>query len=163
MTTQSAHRIPPARVVAAGIAAAIAIAAAITYGSVWGYGFLSWDDGYVIQSNPLIRSLSPSAIAGAFSRFDPELYTPFTTLSYQLDYALGGLHPTVFHTHNLLLHILNALLVCWLAKLLSGRSSVAILTGLLFALHPLNAEAVSWASARKDLLSGFFFLLSIVC
>ncbi len=124
--------------------------------------FVMWDDTYLIYANPDVKGFSVRNIINAFSTYDPELYIPLTLLSYQLDYTIAGMNPAMFHFTNLFLHTLNALLVCWLLGALARRKDLAIFGGLLFLLHPLNVEAFAWASARKDVLSTFFFLLSII-
>ncbi len=124
--------------------------------------FVLFDDNILITGNPTIQGLTPHNILTAFRTFDPELYTPLTFLSYQLDYSIAGLASGMFHATNIVLHSANALLVIWLLFLLTGKRSAAIVGGLLFAVHPLNVETVAWASARKDLLSGFFVLLSMI-
>ncbi|MBI3335958.1 tetratricopeptide repeat protein [Candidatus Peregrinibacteria bacterium] len=121
--------------------------------------FVEWDDGLLILNNPIIQELNWDNIKTAFTSYDPELYIPLTFLSYQLDYAIWGLNPIGFHLTNLLLHIGNAFLIVWFLKRLGWRW--AIFGGALFAIHPLNTEAVMWASARKDLLMGLFFLWSL--
>jgi len=137
--------------------------------------FVTWDDGLLITENPIIQEFSIRSVHRAFTSYDPELYIPLTFLSYQLDHLLWGLNPVGFHLTNLILHTLNAVLVFVLMVLLlrSGfdyaqpdthtmtRSWIPLFVALLFAVHPLNVEAVAWAAARKDLLSGFFFLLSV--
>lgn len=128
--------------------------------SLWN-PFVRWDDGLLIYDNPAIRAITPKTIAKVFTSYDPELYIPLTFISYQIDYAIGGTSPTIYHLTNLLFHTLNALLVCWFFTLLGFRRFVAVVCGLLFLLHPLNTEAVVWASARKDVLSIFFGLCSL--
>ncbi len=120
--------------------------------------FVRWDDGMLIYENPAIRGVTPSTLLWVFTHFDPELYIPFTFITYQINYLLGGVHPFVYHLTNLLLHALNAALVVRVTHLLSGKVRVAVLCGLLFAVHPLHTEAVAWASGRKDVLSTAFFL-----
>ncbi len=132
------------------------------YGASLGNGFVVWDDLLLIYSNPLTHGFSLSHIHQAFSQFDPELYIPATFLSYMFDYTLAGLSPWMYHLHNLLLHTANALLVCWIAIILTNHRFVALVTGLLFLVHPINVEAVSWAAARKDVLSTFWMLGAIV-
>ena len=129
--------------------------------SLWN-DFVLWDDDYLIVHNPLIRSLSPHAIWTAFTSYDPELYIPLTFLSYQLNYLIGGLHPFIYHVTNLLLHGINAMLISGIAYRLSNKNTwIAVAAGILFAVHPLHAEAVVWASARKDVLASTFFLTSL--
>ena len=124
--------------------------------------FVRWDDGLLIYENPAIRSITPSSLKTIFTSYDPELYIPLTFLTYQIDYLLGGAHAFLYHAQNLFWHTLNALLVAWFVTLLSRRGWAGILCGLVFALHPLNTEAVAWASARKDVLSSFFLLGSLI-
>ena len=124
-------------------------------------GFVLWDDNLLILENPISHGLSLSHIWQAFTTYDPDLYVPLTFISFQINYLIGGLHPFIYHLTNVLLHAGNAILVGWIIFWLSKKKSVAIFTALLFAAHPINVEAVAWASARKDVLSSFFFLLSL--
>ncbi|MDA1209137.1 MAG: tetratricopeptide repeat protein [bacterium] len=124
--------------------------------------FIALDDPMLIVDNPAIANISIRSVKHFFSTFDPELYIPVTFLSYQLDYIINGLDPFSFHLQNLLLHIVNALLVVLLLKKLTKNQIGATIGGLLFLVHPLQSEAVLWASARKDVLSACFFLLSML-
>ncbi len=157
----------------------------LVYGKSLGNAFVRWDDNMLIYENPIVREISWASLKAAFTQYDPELYIPLTFLSYQVDYAVWGMHPFGFHLTNLVLHALNAVLVFWLMTLLLGRfqrtnsrkysdsspqvpvprsqSPIPLLVALLWAVHPLNVEAVAWASARKDVLSTFFFLGSLCC
>lgn len=132
------------------------------YASSLPHPFVRWDDGLLIYENPALRSITPSTLKTIFTTFDPELYIPLTFFTYQIDYLIGGTHAAIYHIGNLLWHTLNALGVAWLVFLLSRRKWAAIFCGLLFAVHPLHTEAVAWASARKDVLSTFFFLGSLI-
>jgi len=132
------------------------------YGSsVRGNFFVDWDDYRLVVQNPILQELSLKNVARAFSSYDPELYIPLTFMSYQVDRLIGGgFSPQVTHGINLLIHTLNSLLVAWVLGRLVRDRRAGIIAGLLFAVHPMNTEAVAWASARKDLLSSFFFLFS---
>jgi len=134
----------------------------LVYGASLTNAFVRFDDGLLIYENPAIRSITPRTLWTIFTSYDPELYIPLTFLSYQLDYLIGGTTPTIYHIQNLLWHTCNALLVAWLMLLLTRKSWIALFGGLLFAVHPLHTEAVAWASARKDVLSTFFFLASLI-
>lgn len=124
--------------------------------------FIEFDDTLLIIDNlSVIQAGRWSSIVWALTHYDPELYIPLTFLSFQFDALIGGLHPFIFHLDNLLQHIANALLITWILQLLFKRLDAAVILGLLFLVHPLNTEAVAWASGRKDLLSTLFFLLSI--
>lgn len=133
--------------------------------------FVRWDDGLLIYENPAIRAITPHTLKTIFTTFDPELYIPLTFFTYQIDYLIGGTNPALYHLQSLLWHIGNALLIVWMTSLLLSRepnpearipNPFALLMGLLFLVHPLHTEAVAWASARKDVLSTFFFLSSII-
>ncbi|NOS68019.1 MAG: phospholipid carrier-dependent glycosyltransferase, partial [Candidatus Peribacteraceae bacterium] len=141
--------------------AGIVVLLAIIYGRSLFNDFVFWDDPDLILDNPFIRGLTPQNVVHAFSTYDPDLYVPLTTVSYQVNYVLGGLQPFIYHLTNLLLHAGSSILVGWIALRLSGKKSIALVTALLFAVHPVNVETVAWVSARKDVLSGFFFLLSL--
>lgn len=132
------------------------------YGLSLGNNFVAWDDNYLIVSNPIIKGFSWAHIVSAFTSYDPELYDPLIFLVYQFNYTVAGLNPFMFHVTNLVLHTLNALGVCWLLFLLTKKKWAGIIAGLLFAVHPLNTEAVSWSAATKDVLSTFFFLASVI-
>lgn len=133
-----------------------------TYGSSLSNNFVFWNDPSLIYQNVVVKDLSFERMKMAFTRYDPELYIPLTFLSYQLDYKIAGLNPFVYHLDSLIIHTLNALLTTTLILMISGSWWIALFTGLLFAVHPMNVEAVAWASSRKDVLSTFFFLLSLL-
>lgn len=132
------------------------------YGASLGNKFVPFDDDYLVMKNPLVEELSPGSIRAAFTTYDPELYIPLTFISYQIDERLGGGMPGMFHVTNLVLHIANAFLVFVLLSLLCESEWVAVFCGLLFLVHPINVEAVSWVSGRKDLLSTFFALTALI-
>lgn len=159
----------------------------VVYGQSLSNAFVRWDDSMLIYENPIIREISWKSLKAAFTTYDPELYIPLTFMSYQVDEAIWGMNPFGFHLTNLVLHTLNAVLVWWLMMLLMrsfqlsafgfqenhknkergtgnrqrANAITALFVALLWAVHPLNTEAVAWASARKDVLSTFFFLASI--
>lgn len=151
------------------------IAAAVF--AVFGYAaltadFVALDDFKLIVGNSLLQKLDWESVKGMFTTFDPDLYVPFTLLSYHIDRIVaGGFEPWMFHLTNLVLHAANAVLVSIVIGKLSGNPlrrgfagyerGVGLVAGLLFAIHPLQTEAVLWASARKDLLATMFFLLSV--
>ncbi|TSD00143.1 MAG: hypothetical protein Greene101449_304 [Candidatus Peregrinibacteria bacterium Greene1014_49] len=149
----------------------------LIYGRSIDYPFVRWDDGLLIYDNPAIRGISFKTLGTIFSTYDPELYIPLTLLTYQFDFLIGGIHPAIYHLQNILWHAMNAVLVTWLlywllflrdqSKIANRQSQInvgwiALFLGVLFAVHPINVEAVAWASARKDLLSTFFALGSIL-
>ncbi len=140
----------------------VALLTALIYTHAPHGAFQLLDDGALVYKNPLVTSMTPETLGGIFSTYDPELYIPATLLSYQIEYALVGENPALFHITNVLLHILNALLIFFLIRELTKSQLIPFLTALLFAVHPLHTEAVMWIAARKDLLSAAFFLGSLL-
>ncbi|MBU2214080.1 tetratricopeptide repeat protein [Patescibacteria group bacterium] len=144
----------------------LALVTFLTYAPSLGNDFVTYDDDLLVYQNPNVLKFTPQTIAEVFTTYDPELYVPITLMSYQLERVFFGLNPFIFHLTNLLLHIGSVLLVFWIAlKLVPYRSQqhafwIALTTSALFALHPINTEAVAWIAARKDILSGFLFFLS---
>lgn len=133
----------------------------IVFGASIGYGFLNFDDSYLIYGNLAAHAPTFAHIAQAFTTFDPELYIPVTLLSYQFNYLVASLNGGFYHFTNLVLHALNGALVSYLAFLLLGRKRIALACGIFFVLHPLNTEAAVWLSGRKDLLSSTFYLATM--
>jgi Tfp pilus assembly protein PilF len=136
----------------------VILAALLAYGSVVGYDFVRWDDAQLVTDNILVRTYSPRI----FWTYDPELYIPLTLLSYQIDYFLAGFMPGFFHLTNFLLHATAALLVFAIAMHVWKDRRFALFGAVLFAVHPLHAEAVSWVSGRKELLMTMFSLASVL-
>lgn len=143
------------------ITALIAITVAVYMNAPQGQ-FMNIDDNLLIYNNPKVQEFTVANIKEIFSTFDPELYIPFTLLSYQIEYYFVGEHPSLFHTTNVILHLCNVLLVFALIRFFNKKWFVPFITATLFAVHPMNTEAVMWISGRKDLLSTFFFLGSLV-
>ncbi|TSC80389.1 MAG: hypothetical protein G01um101425_43 [Candidatus Peregrinibacteria bacterium Gr01-1014_25] len=134
------------------ITALLLFAPAVTFESV------RWDDPQLVFENPRVTAFSPSI----WWTYDPELYVPLTLTTYQIEYALVGPQPWLFHLTNILLHALNAALVFLLLKRLTGSQSAAAIAAALFAAHPLTIEAVAWISGRKELLWAAFALCSML-
>ncbi len=139
-------------------------------------GFVNWDDRLYVSENPNIISFGFSSLRQAFVSFYASNWHPLTLISLSLDYRLFGLNPWIYHFTNILLHALNASLVFLAAYRIAGLAGregpekgsplpfiAALTTALLFGLHPLHVESVAWVSSRKDVLSAFFFLLSMIC
>lgn len=129
--------------------------------ALW-FPFVSWDDPQLLTHNPAVQSITPATLWTIFSTFDPELYIPFTFLSYQIEHQIVGLEPFLYHLDNILLHAVNACLVFALLARWCRSRIVGLLLAIAFAVHPLNVEAVAWISARKDVLSTAFVLASLL-
>jgi len=151
----------------------------IVYSPVIKNNFLNWDDNAFIVDNEDIRNINLENIKNWVSQKYNDNYLPLTIFSYAVDYKIDGLDARVFASTNLIFHLINACLVFWLILLIlryidnknevsyhnSKNNSylIAFIVSLLFAIHPLNVEAIAWLSERKNLLYSFFYLLSIIC
>ncbi len=130
-----------------------------------GNGFVNWDDPAYVYENLHIRHLE---LRWIFTGIVSSNYHPLTLLSHTIDYALFGLNPMGHHLTSIVVHAFNSLLVFLLATRLfkkgmgRGGAFPAMIAALLFAVHPVHVESVVWVSERKDVLSAFFFLLSIL-
>lgn len=146
------------------------------------YDFVSWDDGMYVLYNSHIRNMDLNFFKWAFTTTYLANWHPLTFISYALDYRIGGLNPFIYHFENVVFHVINTFLVSVLTVrlvniiALKGRKeaetgpkasktlsfTAPFVAALFFGLHPLHVESVTWVSERKDVLSTFFFLLSVL-
>ena len=84
-------------------------------------------------------------------------YRPIHMLLHMLSYAISGLEPHGYHLINILLHSLCTVWVVLIGYLLTGNKFVSYSGGLIFALHPIHAESVSWIAAVPDPSCAFFY------
>lgn len=118
-----------------------------------------WDDDVYVTQNPLLPA--PDGLRRIwFSTDSPSQYFPLVYTTFRIEYGIWGLKPAGYHWDNILLHAANALLV-WrlLARL---KVPGAWLAAMIFALHPVQVESVAWVTERKNVLSVFFFLLTLL-
>src|SRR5881227_1814349 len=130
----------------------------LAYRPAWHGGFLWDDDDYIVKNELLTAPDGWQRIW--FSLDSPSQYFPFTYSTFRIEHALWGLNTTGYHWVNLLLHVGSALLV-W-AVLARLRVPGAWLAAAIFALHPVQVESVAWITERKNVLMGFFFLLTLL-
>ena len=129
---------------------------------VRGHDFVSYDDNLYVTQNPHVQSgLTADSVIWAFTSGQASNWHPLTWLSHMLDYELYGLDPKGHHLTNLLLHAANTallfLVLSWMTDALWEPAAVAAL----FALHPLHIESVAWVAERKDVLSTFFWIITM--
>ncbi|MFZ3103433.1 MAG: glycosyltransferase family 39 protein [Smithella sp.] len=126
------------------------------------YDFINIDDEVYATENLHVRSgITLDGLRWAFSTTYAEFWHPLTWLSLMLDYQLYGLNAGGYHLTNLILHILSTLLLFWLFNRMTGMIWRSAFVAALFALHPLHVESVAWIAERKDVLSAFFFMLTL--
>ena len=153
-----ARRIFSPRGRALTFAVALAAVTIFAYRPVWHGGFLWDDDAYIINNELLTAPHGWQRIW--FSLDSPSQYFPLTYSTFRIEHALWGLNTTGYHWVNLLLHVGNALLV-W-AVLARLKVPGSWLAAAIFALHPVQVESVAWITERKNVLMGFFFLLTLL-
>ena len=143
---------------------ALGAAVLLVYGQCLSFSFTNWDDPQYILQNPVLleaswetlrQVLRPGTIPGEV------LYIPVTYLSFWLERALFELAPWAVHLTNVLLHLISTLLVWKICERLSGGWLAGVVAAVVFGFHPLQVEAVAWASGRKDVLSAAFSLAAM--
>ncbi len=142
-------------------ALAAAALAAIAYAAAVPNGFTNWDDRALVLAEPSAQSLGLDNIGLVLRQPVGRAYLPLRTLSYALDYALWGPRPQGYHLTNVVLHAANAALACAVLAALTGSLRTGFFAAALFALHPLQTEAVAWIAGRRDVLYTFFFLAAM--
>jgi Flp pilus assembly protein TadD len=133
------------------------------YAQVIGHRFITFDDPTYIQENPMVnRGVTLGGLAQAFTTFYAGNWHPLTWIAHMIDSQLFGMMAGGHLLVNALIHAANTLLVFWLLMRTTHARWSSALIAALFALHPLHVESVAWASERKDTLSTFFGLLSLI-
>jgi protein O-mannosyl-transferase len=141
----------------------LAVVTLAIYWQVVGHQFITLDDPTYIRENPMVnRGVTAAGIAWAFTTFYAANWHPLTWISHMIDCQLFGTDAGRHLLVNAVIHVANTLLVfCFLLRTTGARWPSALVAAL-FALHPLHVESVAWASERKDTLSTFFGLLSLI-
>jgi tetratricopeptide (TPR) repeat protein len=141
---------------------ALLISTLLVFWQVRNFDFVNYDDDTYVSDNPhILNGLTENTIIWAFTTGYANFWHPLTWLSYMLDWQLFGLNPAGFHLTNLLFHIANTLLLFFVLKQMTNAVWQSAFVAALFALHPLHVESVAWVSERKDVLSTFFWLLTM--
>ena len=135
----------------------------LVYWQVGDHEFINYDDNVYITDNAQVqKGLTSNGIIWAFTTSHTGNWHPLTWISHMLDCELYGLNPRGHHLTNVLLHMANAILLFVVLRWMTGAIWRSGLVAALFALHPLHVESVAWAAERKDVLSTFFWMLTMV-
>src|ERR1043165_7519310 len=135
----------------------------LVFGQTLGHEFINYDDPDYVYQNPAISEglQIPNAIR-AFTHIHANNWHPLTTLSHMLDCQLYGLRPLGHHFTNVLLHTAAALLLFLVLQQMTAFTWRSAFVAAIFAIHPLRVESVAWIAERKDVLSGVFFMLTLM-
>ena len=140
----------------------LVIAIIAVYWQVGNHEFVDFDDNeYVTKNRHVQAGLTSDSITWAFTSTHAANWHPLTWLSHMLDCQIYGLNPGGHHLTNVLLHILNTILLFLIFRRMTGALWKSAFVAALFALHPLHVESVAWVAERKDVLSTFFWMLTM--
>ncbi len=140
----------------------LTIAILAVFWRVQDHGFVNLDDDLYVTANPRVQAgLTVDGAVWAFTTTHASNWHPLTWLSHMVDCDLFGLNPGGHHFTNLLFHIANTLLLFLVFEQMTGALWPSAFVAALFALHPLHVESVAWVAERKDVLSTFFWLLTM--
>lgn len=140
----------------------LAVATLLAFWQVNHCEFIDYDDDvYITDNSPVQNGISIEGIRWAFTTGHANFWHPLTWISHMLDVQLFGLSPRGHHLTSLLLHIANTLLLFLVLHRMTRALWQSAFVAALFALHPLHVETVAWVADRKDVLSTFFWMLTM--
>jgi protein O-mannosyl-transferase len=138
------------------------LATALVYGQIGNFDFVRWDDHEYVYENAIVqKGLTWQNIQWAFTTTTQANWHPLTWLSHMADCQFFGLKPGAQHLVSLFFHLVNSTLLFLVLQRMTGAHGRSAIVAALFALHPLHVESVAWISERKDVLSSFFWMLSM--
>lgn len=148
---------------APAICVALAGAVWFVFGQTLRHGFVNYDDSAYVYENPIVaKGINHNSVPWAFSHIVGGNWHPLTVLSHMLDCQWNGLQPGGHHLTNVLLHAAATVFLFLLLRNLTGALWPSALAAAVFGVHPLRVESVAWISERKDVLSGLFFMLTLM-
>lgn len=140
----------------------IALLTLAVFWQVNAFDFINYDDNQYVYKNPDIQDgLTLKSLLWAFTTSHASNWHPLTWISHIIDWQLLGAWAGGHHLTSVFLHIANSLLLYWVLQTMTGSIWRSGLVAFLFALHPLHVQSVVWVAERKDVLSAFFFMLSL--
>jgi len=141
----------------------LVVATFAVYWQLSGHSFVNIDDNVYVTNNPFVKEgLKKESIIWAFTTTKAEFWHPVTWLSYMIDSQVFGVNPGGYLFTNLLLHVLNTLLLFRIFERMTGQIWQSGFIAAMFALHPLHVESVAWVAERKDVLSTFFWMMTML-
>ena len=141
----------------------LALVTAAIYWPITRHPFVIFDDEQYIVFNPHVTSgLNETNLVWAFTTSEQANWHPLAWISHQADCNVFGVYAGGHHLVNLLFHISNTLLVFLFLRGSTGALWRSAFVAALFAWHPLHVESVAWAAERKDVLSTFFWLQTLM-
>src|SRR5438874_587532 len=147
----------------AGICVGLVALVWFVFGQSVHFPFVNYDDPTYTYENPaIVRGLSWSGVIWAFTHVQAGNWHPLTTISHMIDCELFDLRAGAHHLVNVVLHALSAIGLFVSLRLLTGSLWRSGFVAAVFAVHPLRVESVVWIAERKDVLSGLFFILTLV-
>jgi Tfp pilus assembly protein PilF len=167
VSTRPRQRTRPAAFIAAGI---LLTTLAVFLPALDNH-FVEWDDSTLFTKNEHYRGLGWTQLRWMLTSTSMGHYVPVTWLTHGADYLLWGMDPAGYHFVNIVLHSANAACFFFVALRLLGAAIPgnaivvhlgAAIAALFFAVHPLRVESVAWVTERRDVLSGLFFLLTVL-
>ncbi len=141
----------------------LAVLTCIVFGQTLRHDFVNYDDPRYVYQNPKITSgLNIASIVWAFTHIHSENWHPLTTITHMVDCQLYGLKAGGHHFSNVLLHTIGVVLLFVVLQQMTGALWRSAFVAALFAIHPLHVESVAWVAERKDVLSGVFFMVTLL-
>ncbi len=131
----------------------------LVYVKLFSSHFISWDDGEVVLNNKAVHSFDIKAF---FTNYYVGNYAPLAMVGFAIDWMLFHGNAAGHHFMSILFHIINGVLVYYLANLILKNNLKAILCAIIFCFHPLQVETVAWVSAKNNLVYSLFFLLGLI-
>jgi tetratricopeptide (TPR) repeat protein len=140
----------------------LALAVFAVFSQVLTCDFVNYDDlGYITQNQNVQHGINLETLKWALTAGHSSNWHPLTWISHMLDVQIFGLKPMGHHLTNLLFHAANSVLMFLLLRRMTGAMWPSAFVAAMFALHPLRVESVAWVSERKDVLSTFFWILTV--
>ena len=141
----------------------LTIAICSVYLQVKDHQFINMDDGqYVTENSHVLSGLNLGNIKWALTRVYAANWHPLTWISHMMDVNIFGMNPGMHHLTNVIFHVLNSILLLIVLNQMTGALWRSAAVAALFALHPLHVESVAWIAERKDVLSTFFWMLTML-